>query len=204
MPFESPETPDDLIALVGSRLCHDLISPLSAISNGVELMAMTGVGKSPEMALIAESVAAANAKVKFFRIALGRATPDQRLSAREIGALLRDLSAAGRLTFRMAAEGDQSRAEIRPVFLAIMCLETALPWGGTVTISSEGGCWRLLAEAERVKPDPQLWANLSGAPGTDKALAPAQVQFALLPRAVAELGRSLHWQIDETGGQISF
>lgn len=202
MPFESPETSDELIALVGSRLCHDLISPLSAISNGVELMAMAGVGNSPEMALIAESVAAANAKVKFFRIALGRPAPGQTISAREIASVLRDLGAAGRLTLRMDAEGDQSRAEIRLVFLALMCLETALPWGGTVVVSKEDRLWRLSAEAPRVKADPALWARLSG--DTAEDLRPAQVQFALLPRAVAEAGRCLLWRIEETGGQISF
>jgi histidine phosphotransferase ChpT len=28
--------PDDLSALLGSRICHDLISPIGAIGNGVE------------------------------------------------------------------------------------------------------------------------------------------------------------------------
>ena len=40
------DTPDlvapDLVALVASRLCHDLISPLGAIGNGVELLSLSG------------------------------------------------------------------------------------------------------------------------------------------------------------------
>lgn len=40
-------TPLDLSALIGSRICHDLISPLGAIANGVELMALTGAEKTP-------------------------------------------------------------------------------------------------------------------------------------------------------------
>ena len=201
MPFESPETPDDLLALVGSRLCHDLISPLSAISNGVELLAMSGIGNSPEMALIAESVTAANAKLKFFRIAFGRAAPEQRISAREAGAILRDLAASGRLSLRFLPEGDQPRAQVKASFLALMCLETALPWGGEVEISEENGHWRVQARAERTKPDAALWAALDGTP---PELAPAQVQFALLPQALAAMGRVLHWEIDATGGQIRF
>ena len=31
----------ELNALVGSRICHDLISPLGAIGNGVELLSMS-------------------------------------------------------------------------------------------------------------------------------------------------------------------
>ncbi|MEO1788181.1 MAG: histidine phosphotransferase, partial [Pseudomonadota bacterium] len=30
----------DLSALLGSRICHDLISPLGAIGNGIELLSM--------------------------------------------------------------------------------------------------------------------------------------------------------------------
>jgi len=29
-------------ALVGSRICHDLISPIGAINNGMELLSMSG------------------------------------------------------------------------------------------------------------------------------------------------------------------
>jgi histidine phosphotransferase ChpT len=42
----------DTSALLGSRICHDLISPLGAISNGLELLAMSGIASSPEMTLI--------------------------------------------------------------------------------------------------------------------------------------------------------
>mgnify|MGYP000296592635 CR=1 FL=1 len=42
--------------LIGSRICHDLISPIGAIGNGVELLGLTGP-PSPEVRLIADSVA---------------------------------------------------------------------------------------------------------------------------------------------------
>ena len=37
----------DLAALIGSRICHDLISPIGAIGNGVELLMMDGAAKTP-------------------------------------------------------------------------------------------------------------------------------------------------------------
>ena len=61
----------DLNALLGSRICHDLISPIGAIGNGVELLIMDGATKGPEIALIAESVANASARIRFFRIGFG-------------------------------------------------------------------------------------------------------------------------------------
>jgi histidine phosphotransferase ChpT len=63
----------ELTSLIGSRICHDLISPLGAIGNGVELLAMSEVAKGPEMSLIAESVENANARIRFFRVAFGAA-----------------------------------------------------------------------------------------------------------------------------------
>lgn len=201
MPHETPLTEADLVALVGSRLCHDLISPLGAIGNGVELLAMSGMGSSPEVQLIAESVASANARIKFFRVAFGQASEGQRIGQAEVLAVLREVSAGGRLKYSWQAEGDQPRAAVKMVFLALLCLEPALPWGGEVSISEAGGRWQITATAARTKPDPALWASLNGAA---QSLSAAQVQFALLPREVASAGRSLSWEVTDTGAMIAF
>ncbi|MDP1669589.1 histidine phosphotransferase family protein [Phaeovulum sp.] len=203
MADDSAPLPVDLAALVGSRLCHDLISPLGAIGNGVELLMMSsGACASPELQLIGESAAAANAKLKFFRVAFGQAGAEQRLGRPEIVALLADLARGGRLSYDWQAEGDQARREVKLVFLALLCLETALPWGGTIAITSAGGGWTMQASARRSKPDPVLWAHLKGTGGG--ALAPAQVQFALLAIELARTGRKARWEITETGAAIGF
>ena len=124
----------ELAQMVGSRLCHDLISPLGAIGNGVELLEMSpdfpGISDSPELRLIAESVAAARARIQAFRIAFGQAQGDQRVSRAELARLAEGVSAQGRLKVQLDAQGDFARADVRMVMLALMCLETALPWGG--------------------------------------------------------------------------
>ncbi|RWR46934.1 histidine phosphotransferase [Sinirhodobacter ferrireducens] len=201
MQTDLPETEADLAALVGSRLCHDLISPLGAIGNGVELLTMSGVAMSPELQLIAESVASANTRVKFFRIAFGQASADHRLGRPELVTLMKALSQGGRMAYDWQVEGDQPRRAVKLAFLAILCLEPALPRGGTITIRHEDGAWLVSARAERTKPDPALWANLDGEPS---AISPAQVQFALLPRAAAAQGRALRWEISDTGAAIAF
>ncbi len=47
----------DISNIVASRICHDIISPIAAIHNGLELISMTASidVKSPEMALIHDS-----------------------------------------------------------------------------------------------------------------------------------------------------
>ena len=99
----------DLAQLLGSRLCHDLVSPLGAIGNGVELLEMSsdfpGIAASPELMLIAESVAAARARIQLFRVAFGMAQGDQRMSRAGLAQLLDGFSGQGRLRVRLEAEG---------------------------------------------------------------------------------------------------
>lgn len=191
----------DLIALLGSRLCHDLISPMGAIGNGVELMSMSGAPMSPELQLIAESVTAANARLKFFRVAFGQAAADQRLGTPEVRGVLSEMSRSGRLKFDWDAAGDHPRRLVKMCFLSLLCLEAALPWGGVITIREQNGTWTIAAEAKKTKPDPALWAALSN---EVVQVSPAQVQFALLPKEAARIRRVLAWEIDETRAQITF
>ena len=46
-------THSNLATLIGSRICHDLISPIGAIHNGLELLELSGgMSQTPEMQLI--------------------------------------------------------------------------------------------------------------------------------------------------------
>ena len=124
-----PDRPD-LTALIGSRICHDLISPIGAIGNGVELLMMDGVTKGPEIALIAESVANANARIRFFRVAFGASSTDQRIGRPEVLAILSDLTRGGRLSIDWRGPADLPRREVKLAFLLIQCLESAMAFGG--------------------------------------------------------------------------
>lgn len=201
--------PGELAQLLGSRLCHDLVSPLGAIGNGVELLEMSpdfpGIANSPELRLIAESVAAARNRIQAFRIAFGQTQGSQRVSRAELAKLITGMAAQTRLTVQLDAEGDFSRAEVRMVMLAMMCLETALPWGGSITIVHSTNNWRFVAEASRTKQDPNLWHWLGGDCDKDastRSVAPSEVQFALLAEAAQQEQRTILWDVDETGAEL--
>jgi len=65
----------DLGALLCSKVCHDIISPVGAITNGLELMDEDIDGSMRDMAmdLVRRSATQASAKLKFARIAFGAA-----------------------------------------------------------------------------------------------------------------------------------
>ena len=65
----------DLASLLCSRLCHDLMSPVGALNNGIELLADEQDDDMREkcLELLAESARASANKLKFFRLAFGAA-----------------------------------------------------------------------------------------------------------------------------------
>lgn len=208
-------TPPDFAALVSSRICHDLISPIGAIDNGMELLAMAGMKAGPEVDLISQSVGNANARIRFFRVAFGLASDTQMMPHREISSILTDLSASGRVFYEWHGGDSVLRRHLRPAFLAVMCLETALPVGGKIRISRDNDRWVMQAQAERVALDSQMAEALRIAPLmapdqvtsiqiTPDQFTPAQVQFALLPQAVHRLGRRLESEFNQTTARIQF
>ena len=187
----------DFAALIGSRICHDLISPLGAIGNGVELLSMSGAGGGPELALIADSVANANARIRFFRIAYG-GPGQQSMGRAEVVSILHDLGQASRFRMDWAVPDAQPRAQVRLAFLALQCLETAMPFGGDASVGMDAQGWVVSGRSDKLNVDAALWSRLSGHEpepdsGADSGISPALVQFALLPELAAELGRDVTW-----------
>ncbi|WP_300513977.1 histidine phosphotransferase family protein [Aliiroseovarius sp.] len=193
----------DLNALLGSRICHDLISPLGAIGNGVELLQLSGLADSPEMALIAESVENANLRIRFFRIAFGAAAQGQLVSAREIATVLAPGVDGRKIEIDWTLEGDQPRTAVKLIFLILQCFETAMPWGGQIQVSFDGEHWRVGGVAERLKVDHGVWELLSN-PAAEVGLAPAQVHFALVGPELARQGRKLGLTVSDHSISVEF
>lgn len=195
-----------LASLIGSRICHDLISPVGAIQNGLELLSLEGAVRGPEMMLISDSVSAASAKIRFMRIAFGMAGQGQKIGRAEVASVLDDLSQSSRITYDWTPTGDFDRGQIQEVFLALLCIESAMPHGGVISVTRAdlpGKTWEVSGPALAARPDPQLWEVIRGrADGT--AIAPAHVQFALLPALVAERHQSIDLLVTEDSLTLRF
>ncbi|MEL6168548.1 MAG: histidine phosphotransferase family protein [Pseudomonadota bacterium] len=193
----------DLNALLGSRICHDLISPLGAIGNGVELLAMSGITGAPEIALISESVENANARIRFFRVAFGAASSGQQIGRGEVAAILRDMTKGGRLEIDWQPKDDLPRADVKLAFLLLQCLETSMPWGGRITVVIDKAGWHVLGAAEKMKIDPALW-DIVIDPNATLELTSAHVHFALVPDAARRAGRSVAIELKDAAVAARF
>ena len=194
-----------LAELIGSRLCHDLVNPLGAIGNGVELIDMTGSVRGPEMDLIRDAVRDAQARVRFLRVAFGAAGPQQVMSAREARATALAPWQGARLSVDWTATVDLPRVRVKLGYLMLLCAESALPLGGEVALGLDtGGQWRLDAVAPRVNLDESLWSVLRfGMASAGRALRPAEAQFAALHAAVEPLDLTVNYIAREGGLSMS-
>ncbi|MFT6088564.1 histidine phosphotransferase family protein [Sulfitobacter sp.] len=197
-----PNSEIELAALVGSRICHDLISPIGAVNNGLELLSMAGAGSSSEMTLIGESVDSASARIRFFRVAFG-AAENQVLGASETNGILQDYHYNTRWNVVWTPTESQQRTDIRMCFLALLCMETGMPYGGTITVKTSGGKWTLSGQADKLSIDPELWSVLATGQAAIK-LRPSQVQFGLLPVIARDAGKQITSQILENEITLSF
>ncbi len=184
-----------LSALIGSRLCHDLVNPLGAIGNGVELIEMTGTARGPELDLVREAIDDAQSRVRFLRIAFGLAGPDQMIGAREAKSTLEAFFSEARLKPDWQSEQDLPRQVVKLLYALCLCAETGLPMGGDVTLSCapDGSC-RVGAQAARIQLEEPLWSVLRyGVSVLDRPMRPSEVQFAVAHLLAEELGVTINF-----------
>ena len=167
----------DLAGLLCSRLCHDLLSPVGALNNGLELMADE---QDPEMRercleLLGESARASANKLKFFRIAFGAgggfgATIDTSEARAALDGLFR---AEGKVALGWMVGADSLPKNATKLLLNLALIAgDALVRGGRLDVGAEqtaGGLeLAIRAEGPRILLDPTLRATLErGSAGGD-------------------------------------
>jgi len=133
----------DLSALLCSRVCHDVISPVGAIVNGLELIEEEDDPQMREEAigLIKRSAATASARLQFCRLAFGAAgSAGASIDTGDAEQVARNLFADHRTSLGWDAPRLLLPKNAVKVLLN-MCLiaATAIPRGGQITVSIDEG-----------------------------------------------------------------
>ncbi|MGE0108981.1 MAG: histidine phosphotransferase family protein [Bdellovibrionales bacterium] len=129
-----------VLELLSSKLCHDLISPVSAVNNGVELIEDIGGDVVEEaMGLIGSSAAHAARRLRIFRMAYGRAGSEAALPLRDIRQVAVQYFVGGKTKLEwpedMAMEGVAEKQGAFKVLLNVLLLaEEILAYGGLITL----------------------------------------------------------------------
>ena len=161
--------PVDFASLLCSRLCHDLLSPIGALNNGLELLAdeTDPAMRERVMELLAESARTSAAKLKFFRLAFGAAGGfGESVDAREARVAIEGLFGENkRLTINwLVEEPALPKTAIKVLLNLAMIAGDALVRGGTLDIGGEitDGAIEIVLKAEgpRITLDQELRATL--------------------------------------------
>ncbi|TPG49096.1 histidine phosphotransferase family protein [Sphingomonas glacialis] len=189
----------DFASLLCSRLCHDLLSPVGALNNGLELLADE---HDPEMRarcleLLSESAKASANKLKFFRLAFGAAGGfGETIDAREARAAIEGLFGDGHRVKLgwLVEDATLPKTAIKVLLNLALIAGDALVRGGQLDVGAEtiDGQIEIVVRASgpRIVLDAEMRAALTGTQG----------DAVITPRAAAAY--LVHALVDEGGGLV--
>jgi histidine phosphotransferase ChpT len=186
-----------VVELLCSRLCHDLISPVAALSNGLELLADDdGSGAQEISGLLTLSAGQAAGRLMFFRTAYGLGGDHaDALTIADVGSLVRGILDGDKTTLDWPDRTDRSLGRFGTKLLlnaAAIALES-LPRGGRVALAIDGDNPVTLV----------LDASGAGAalrPETEEGISESASIAVLSPRSVH--GYFTAWMARAHGGRL--
>lgn len=193
----------DLAALLCSRLCHDMLSPVGALSNGVELLADE---KDPDMRarcleLLEQSARVSADKLKFFRLAYGAAGGyGEAVPADEPRSLVQALARGnGRVELNWTVTAPTLAKPAVKVLLNLAAIALdALPRGGTLDVGAEvrSGATEIVVRSSgpRLAFDENIGLALDGRIA-DEALSTRTAPAHMIHLLATELGGGLQYAL---------
>lgn len=143
-----------LTALVASRICHDMVEPMSAIIQGLEMIKSEG-GKAPDpdaLSLLDNGVGKAWAKLEFFRFAMAGAVAEGDSDIEEGKAVAEKLYSVLKpeLVWNVKSVA-MPRPAVRVIVNLLLIANECLPRGGTVELTASNGEVVVTAKGPRAK-----------------------------------------------------
>ena len=156
----------DFAALLVSRVCHDLVSPVGAVVNGLEVLEdeRDAGMRADALKLVTSSAEQAAARLQFARIAFGAAgSAGAELDLNEVGRIAKGLSHGSKVQIDwQAAHVNWPKDWAKLLMNATLLASDSLPRGGNVvvqtsaesaapgfTIRASGQGARMLEEVEK-------------------------------------------------------
>lgn len=193
----------DFAALLAARLCHDFISPASAIVSGLDLLEDPSAQDMREdaMSLIASSARKLADLLQFTRVAFGASASAENFDSRELEKLAQGVFAHVRPTLDWAIPPSTlNKASARAILNIAQLAASALPAGGKATLRAVVLDDRVAITAESVGPRarlrPEVLAGLKGE-ALSEGLGGPWVQAAYLHALVKAAGGQVGVELGE-------
>ncbi len=142
-----------ILELLASKICHDVISPIGAVNNGVELITEMGAEAVPDATeLIGFSAQQASAKLQAFRLAYGAGGADAIIKVSDVHKTIQQIvGAEKKITQSWNANADLGPIAAQKGFCKILtCVlllaMESLPKGGKLIVAADGNSAVVRAE----------------------------------------------------------
>ncbi|AFL53705.1 histidine phosphotransferase [Sinorhizobium sp. BJ1] len=199
-------TGHDLAALLCSRVCHDIISPVGAINNGLELLDEGGAD-ADAMDLIRTSALNASVRLKFARLAFGASgSVGASIDTGEAEKAAKDFAAAEKKT-EVNWSGPRAiiaKNRVKLLLNLFLIAYGAIPRGGSIDITLENpeydAIFTLVAKGRMMRVPPKLVELLSGTP--EEAVDAHSIQPYYTVLLAEEAGMAI--DVASTGEAIVF
>jgi histidine phosphotransferase ChpT len=162
----------ELVALISSRICHDVISPVGAIANGLEMLdeEQDEAMREQTMDLIRKSARQASAKLQFARLAFGAAgSAGAEIDLRDAERVARDFVHGKHSLAWQGPPLTLPKNKVKLLLNLVALGVVALPRGGTVNVEIMGEgpdiAFSVRAKGEPARLAEQVTGLLAGGNG---------------------------------------
>jgi len=185
MKFNAVLSDLDLAALLCSKVCHDVISPVGAIANGLEVLEDEQDAEMRDIAfdLVRRSSRQASAKLQFCRIAFGAAgSAGSSIDTGDAEDVAKKFIGEDKVTLEWEVPREiRPKNQVKLILNLVMLAISSIPRGGKITMGvADGGGLTARAEGKNAKVPEKTLVMLEGDAQEDAMDARlAQVYYTL-------------------------
>jgi len=181
--------------LLISKICHDLVSPVGAVNNGIEFMQDMGAeGFNDGIGLIEHSAKQASIRLQLFRMAYGAGGSDPKVTGKMIYETFQAYIADGKSSLHWdlmnaIPDRDLPAGFLKTLLNMMIFTHESLPKGGMITVTmtetDTNGCMIVTGQGDMIKPKEDSIEALRGQLHID-ALSPKSIH-GFIARELASL-----------------
>ena len=196
----------DLAALMCSRVCHDVISPVGAVANGLEVLEDEDDEAMREVAfdLVRRSARQASAKLQFCRLAFGASgSQGSSIDLDEAGDIARLFVGEEKVKLDwQAPRENRPKLEVKLLLNMMLVAMSTIPRGGVVEITANGETLMARSRGQAARIDDKLAQVLDGTLPLEEIDA-RLVQPYYMRRLAGEAGFDLVIELSDDGATVS-
>lgn len=191
-----------------SKICHDLVSPVGAVNNGIEFLNDIGAdGLADGLGLIEHSARQASVRLQLFRMAYGAGGSDAKVTGKVIYETFQNYIADTKYDMVWDLMNDIPDDDLPAGFMKTLLnmmvfVQECLPKGGVVTITMADNQMVVTGTGDMIKPKEGSMEALNGKI-SDDALSPKSIHGYVTQSYADLFGLDLSSQILDVSVTLS-